>query len=304
MATSLLPVPAFANDQVRDSILSKESITMLETSEPSMPVLQNASTYTLNRKTETMSIPSREDWCEETEIILEETYNQEVSSISETSDFIIFELETEEDADITNEHVLMVKYVKPESTLAVDNYDTKFTYTWGWNRKYYSQDEKSGKWSRLQKLAIAIISGSDIPVIDFLSRIFSITSATIDSDLEVDVESLYKSYFLNETCSVKEPTHAVWLPYVNVGCRKDFLAGSCVVYDEIGQPMRTFPKQQEKEGIPSENPRNYDRYRKSTHFDDFNWMQNKAIQLFKIDGNAHNEVLGYPDNYHITDTKP
>ncbi len=78
MATSLLPVPAFANDQVRDSILSKESITMIETSEPSMPVLQNASTYTLNRKTETMSIPSREDWCEETEIILEETYNQEV----------------------------------------------------------------------------------------------------------------------------------------------------------------------------------------------------------------------------------
>lgn len=155
----------------------------------------------------------------------------------------------------------------------------------------------------MKNLLIAVVTGYDLPVIDFLSKIYSTLSSTIDSDVEVNVESLYKSYFLNETCSVKEPNYNVWLPYVNVGCRKDFLAGSCVVYDSVGQPTM-YQAKAEKTGKPSENPTNYDRYDESTHFDDFSWMQNKAIRLYKIDGLAHNEVLGYPDNYYITDTKP
>lgn len=304
MIGSLFQTSAFAGDLNNNQGSQVKSITMLETNEPSMPAVKNVNMYTLNNEVNTLDAPLRQEWCEKTEKVLEKTYGQEISSVSETEDFIVFEFQTDKDADITDEHVLMVKYVKPESTLATEDYNTKFTYTWGWKSKYYSYDEKSGKWSRLQKLSIAVITSAEKTVLEFLSNLYSIVSSTIDSDVEVDVASLYKSYFLNETCAVKEPTYATWLPYVNVGCRKDFMAGRCVVYDKYGQPNMTYPEKQEKEGKPSKNPTNFDRSKESTHFDNFTWMKNKAIQLYKLNGVAHNEVLGYPDNYHITDAKP
>lgn len=300
----ITPVFAVTNENY-DEITKINSITTLETDEKNMPELQQEekNMYHADKEIETLSLPSREMWCTDTKSILEKTYSQKVSTVSETEDFIIFEFNADSMNNIYNENVLMVKYIKPESYLAAEKYDTKITYTWGWKATLLNEMTKEGKWSKLKDMLIAVAGTSDVPIISFLTFIYGASLATIGSDQKVKVDSLFKAYYLNETCHVKEKLLGIWLPYVSVGCRKDIKAGGYTVYDSAGQPNPYLP-QQAREGKPTENPINQDRTIKSKHFDDFRWMVKKAVELYEMDGIAHNEVIGYPDNGHITDSKP
>jgi hypothetical protein len=305
LVISSFQLKVFAKDENNINTLPEDSLSYIQTSEESIPFVtkNDIITYSLEENADTLSVPSREIWSKNTKSILEDTYSQKVSDILEDDDFITFEFEISNDLDPTEEHIMKVEYIKPESTLATENYDTKITYTWGWKKNFFEYDSKSGKWSSLKNLGISIVGASSIPVANFLASAYSGVTSTFKSDQQVQVDSLYKAYYLNETCHVKESLLGYWLPYCFTGCRKDFMAGSYTTYDSYGQPFMNPPKEITV-GKPSSNPTNYDRIKKSSHFDDINWMTKRAIELYKMDGLAHNEVIGYPDTPFEGNQKP
>lgn len=302
---SLLATACFGTEvfSLQDNIIQESLVnSKWTTTEVEMPKLET-NDYKQATSHNTILTPERAAWVEHTTRALSDAYSQDVSKIEETSDLIIFEFEQPFDTNIYEEHVLKVEYVKPEAR-STTNYETKFVYLWGWSSDYLYLDSAEGTCSTLKDISITV-TGLSKRLSGYVFA-YSIIGSMVDllnGPDTVELESFSKCYFLNKLVYVKSNTHGLWVPYAQAGIRKDFTVRNFISIDRYGQP--NIEDTYEKNGTPSSNPQNYDNMLVSNHYNNNDWLIDKAIEAFEAD-TPYNESYGSPsiNGTHIGEAEP
>ncbi|MCO5384859.1 MAG: hypothetical protein NHB14_02835 [Desulfosporosinus sp.] len=311
-ATLFLPAAAVQFDCIESEEIDSVSLTAeaLTTDEADVPQLSAATMVLSNSlvrtdamiSSNTLAIPARAIWAEETAAVLEESYSQSVSGIYETADFIVFEFEDTPVEDITEGHILKVEYVKPESALAAGtSYSTKIIYMWGWLDGYYPVSRRTGTWAAIRDLSISVVGlNNTMSVASFVASVLLMGLDYFKPTDPVDAQSLVQYYCLNKIGEVRDPNTGLWQMLVYVGSRKSFRR--CLIEKEDGYGHRVTVGVTETIPNNLRNPSNFDRMEIKNYFNDEYWIVNKAIQVYESGTRAYMDVFGLPQ--YFSDTVP
>ncbi|MCQ4925282.1 hypothetical protein NE686_19415 [Tissierella carlieri] len=284
---------AYASTENRELINYPEnSIYNIKTNEENIPM----SNYKSQNTSEV--IDQVKNWKLSTKQILEKAYNQKVINIKEDDNYITFEYDY--DTSLLEPQLLKTEYLKPSSNLANSNIPTKINYAWGWSDGYFKGDSKSGLWSAVKTVVIAIPGMVGKTVANIFSLVLGIGDAYLSANTPVTCETSVKYYYLNKIGYVQDQVFGYWLPYCYVGSRRGFVRYIGVVKDSSGQPITQ--KVSEKTGSPSNNPTNYDTIEKKSNFDNNTWIVNKAISQYQYDDGVYSDIFG--TGLNLTPTLP
>ena len=292
-------IPAYAVDANYEEEINERD-NMLFTSESEMPRLSPFEIQSTGYLPSTMHVQSRISWINETKVILENAYSQEVKSINETTDFIVFSFKPPIHTIENVGYIDRVEYVKPESALA-STYDTKLTYMYGWLGGYYSLETQSGEWGTVKDLLISVAGLSNkLTVYSFAISVLGIAANYFSGPEIVNAQNTAQYYVLNKIGQVRDPSTGLWGQYAYVGSRRAFYRtileeeGSYGHYTTLGF----------KETVPNSesNPTNGDKIELKSHFNDDNWIINKAVYIYQYGTHAYMDVYGM--TVYFSDTYP
>lgn len=299
-----LVLPAFAlepgNSTSALDTAAPSTIYDIPTTEAAMPsAMTNA--YIKNS---TRLSTSRAAWIDDTTEILEEAYHQEVASVTEDENYIVFHYKCDEQK-LEEGQLLVTKYLKPESTLAsTANIATKLNYAWGWDSGYYfvnsSKKAKNYQYACSIFLPLFVDKAFEYSLGTLLNMAVDILGINADYSKEITAEDTVKFYYCNKIGCVQDTAFGYWLPYAYVGERRAFNKVQVVYYDDAGQPTTGVPV--ERYGEPSKNPTNYDKIEKKTHYDDDSWIINKALVQYQNDDGVYSDI--YQTVGHLCDEMP
>jgi len=316
MATLLalsLVVPASATGNMNtlatdNVVLNETSPIYMPTYESAMPILQDSALLQNTIiATSTLSIPARAAWAVETEALLESAYGQTVINVSEDTDYIVFEYDYDE-SKLEDGQLLLTKYLKPESALAATaSVNTKLNYAWGWSEGYhYKNDQKTALYEAAANNVFGYLlnifdeASESIPLISIFSTAISMMEANAEYSRAMKATDWVKFYYCNKIGCVQDTVFGYWLPYAYVGERRGFNKIETIIYDDAGQPHTVAIT--EETGIPSNNPTNSPKIQKKNHYDDDNWIINKAVLQYTNDDGVYSDI--YEVVGHITDIMP
>lgn len=269
--------------------------TVLQTNEKAMPVLENGSLMSIQSEGQN----SREQWINDTATILEDTYNQQVRSVNETTNSIVFSFEEPEEVVLETGYIDRVEYVKPESALASSTYNTKITYMYGWGDGYYSLESHAGGWSAIKNLVISVAGLAEkISVYAFAVSVLGIAADYFAPETPVNAENTTQYYFLNRIGQVQDPTTGIWGPYVYVGTRRSFYRTILERSDGYGHYTTLGVEETAPNSLT--NPTNFDDVDFKPHYSDTEWILETAVDIFESGTTAHKNVYGWPRYFSET----
>lgn len=269
--------------------------SFLITDEPAMPSL-DSNVYQINSNSSTIN--QRGEWIEEVTSIQEETYNQKVINVTEDSDYIIFEFETNEDNtindfdenynEITGVQILRVSYLKPESTLSNNNTispyasvptdpesgsSTKIVEYYGWSSGYTTYDKEAGLYKSIYNLAISLVPTKSVLVSWVISEAMGSAFDIVTNNVYITAQTLNKYYYRNKAgCAYM---NGAWLPIVLIGQRRAFGWEWATMNNSDGEPI--VYKNAVTNANNSKNPTNYDgSIEYKSHYNDDEWILNKV----------------------------
>ncbi len=303
--SSIMPAYASSGNQLPHmTAIPTEQANFLNivTHEKAMPILP--SSY-LKAESSTLKNSTRAAWINSTKDILEKAYGQKIRSVEEDTNVIRFLYETTDvvipdqvlDADdlsCTKPQLLMTEYAKPESQLAMqglastNSISTKINYYYDWSNGYYKMSSGVAKTlSEAYNVSMLIAAGVLSNLQAVVLTVATISGDSVMSSMPVSGETYVKYYYLNKISYGLSGT--AWLPWVTVGSRRSFSRKTSVYYDAYGQPTSEFT---EVNGVPSNNPTNYQAIEKKAHFDDDTWITNQTIQLQTSGGTPYWDCYG------------
>lgn len=287
-----LATPAFATEGISSdkTTHNKELESFLTTNEEPVPVLSAKEISTLPRSYETLSTASRANWLNATKKTLEKAYSQTVSRVSETTDYIVFEFTAPEKIRTNFGYIAKVEYVKPESRIANVEYETKITYMYGWMDGYYPLEEQNGTWNVIKDMLITVAGYiNQLSVYTFAYTVLDVGYNFFQPTDTVKAANTTQYYVLNKIGQVRHDITGLWLQWAYVGSRRAFYRTIMEVENQYGH----WTTVGYKETMPNSmtNPTNPDKTEKKAHFDDNEWIIEKAINSFLYE-RAYRDVYG------------
>lgn len=286
-----LCIPISASATNTSSSFYADNLLTTEDEMPQIITTRSASQSTLQTY-------SRDNWAQETKQILEEAYSQNVYSITENKDYIIFTFDTPEQIVNDTGYIDHVEYLKPESSLS-SAYSKKLTYMYGWGDGYYSLEKKTGKWSAIKDLMLSVAGlSSEISVYTFAISVLGIAANSFAAETPMQAQNTTQYYFLNKIGQVKDPNTGIWGPYAYVGSRRFFYRtllekkGSYDHYETLGV-KETKPNNER-------NPSNYDKIEVKLNFDNDSWILSKAEKVYTDGTRVYMDVFGMPKYFSET----
>lgn len=296
-----MSIPAFAVDNTSSTTLemSADVQDFLTTNEESMPLLDASDVQSLSGSTSTLNTSTRSAWVAETEVILEESYAQEVSAVFETTDYIVFTFDAPETIIENVGYVDKVEYVKPESVNASSTYQTKIAYMYGWLDGYYPLEEQTGKWSAIKDVLLTVAGFAEkLTIYTTAITVMEIAADYFKGPETVKASNTTQYYVLNKIGQIKSTLTGMWEPWAYVGSRRCFYR--TLIEEEVGTTnyWRTVGVE---ETIPNSltNPTNADKTDKKLYFDNNSMIIKKAIEGYTYD-RAYMDVYGWTTQFSDT----
>ena len=168
---------------------------------------------------------ARAAWVSNTVETLESAYKQEIESVTETSDFVVFNFVASEQRDEGKSYVEKIEYIKPESKLASTSYETRFIYIWGYTAGFVTVGQKEGVWNTIKNTLITVagVSGpQSMTVASFCASMLYIAIDYFESTQYVLTRSEAKYYYLNKITQVKDTVLATGCHIAILAFVKDF----------------------------------------------------------------------------------
>lgn len=296
-----MTIPAFAVEEGEDKFKENSSIDdFLTTDEGSMPLLSNEEMQTCSINVATLNDPVRAAWAEATAETLEEAYSQEVLSITETENFVVFTFEDPEEVVSNVGYISKVEYTKPESLAVSSNYETKITYMYGWMDDYYSLEKKSGLWSAIKDTLVTVAGYiGPLKISAFAFTVLGIASNFFNGPEVVKAENTGQYYILNKIGQVRSEVTGLWGQWAYVGSRRTFYR--TLLEKEVSPGYWNTLGVKETIADNPNNPSNADTEEKKDNFDNNTWIINKAISAYEYD-RAYMNVYGM--TLYFSDTIP
>lgn len=296
-----MTIPAFAVEAGEDTFQQSSPVDdFLTTDEAAMPHLSNEETQTYSQTAVTLNTPARAAWAEATAATLEEAYSQEVRSVTETEDFVVFTFEEPDEVVSNVGYISKVEYTKPESLAVTSDYETKITYMYGWLDGYYSLEEKSGTWSAIKDTLLTVAGFVDqLTIYLFAIDVLGIASNFFTGPELVKAENTAQYYVLNKIGQVKNEVTGLWQQWAYVGSRRSFYR--TLLEKEVSTNYWNTLGVEETIANNTNNPTNADKVEKKTNFDNDTWIINKAISAYEYD-RAYMNVYGW--TVYFSDTIP
>lgn len=310
-------------------VFAEESSQSIEsfgqTDEPSIPIGQLSFRGKDDLYTTSESLnEKRKEWLNQVVTYNEKYYNQNVEKVVEDNEKYVLYFEPKEMNDnytinekdlvgvekieIDDWGVYKIEYIKPESvnlktdyqtnssvTVGGTTYDYKLTYYYAWSNGYYRIAKTS--WTSYLEIGASVLMAftnvTNILVSVVIDRALASAFSAMDQGKPITAETYNKYFYMNKVCSVKPSNSSTWYPTCQIGLRDSF--GWCwsTYQKSTGEPiLAKQPNPKQANGTP---PTNYDSMEKKPHYDDTNWMINKAIE--KINQG------GYADVYATCTTK-
>ena len=249
----------------------------------------------------TLALSERKNWANATTMALELTYNQEVATIIETADAIIFEFvppdektislqtaektyESEEEMGALDWQIEAIEYVKPESAKASSTLQTRFVYYWAWSDGKFKIDETPSAGTQFNRAAAVSVTvagyfanslqGLVLSALQFTAAEFI---SMYDATRPIKATTYVNYYYYNK--GVEVYVNGKWVLGCLVGSRRGFSIYDAGVKSDSGQFIFT---QVQNIGRPATNPTNYDSIEKKLNFDNNTWMINSAIEYYTV----------------------
>lgn len=296
-----MTIPAFAIEAGEDAFQQNSSVNdFLTTTEDAMPHLSNAEIQTCSQNMATLNDPVRAAWAEATADTLEDAYSQEVHSITETENFVVFTFEEPEEVVNDVGYISKVEYTKPESLAVSSNYETKITYMYGWLDGYYSLEKKSGTWNAIKDTLVTVAGYIEsLRISAFAFTVLGIASNFFNGPEIVKAENTAQYYVLNKIGQVRSEVTGLWGQWAYVGSRRTFYR--TLLEKEVADGYWNTLGVKETIADDANNPGNADKVEEKTNFNNNTWIINKAISAYEYD-RAYIDVYGM--TIHFSDTIP
>lgn len=289
--SNLMTVSAEENNESNSTIIS---CNLPVSHEKPLPQYANNEIQKSNLAVEKMK-SERDEWKKATKDELERAYSQKISSIYENDNYIIFEFYPKESVkkdeySVNDKGIISVEYLKLEGEIgeklinakSTTSLDTKIITYYGWSNGYENYVKKTKNLIDFVGFAIGFVPtlskvASALQILAFGNSLYQ----SLDDSTPITTQTLYQSYYQNKVGSVYFAN--TWNNTVYVGSRRCFgCSWSCILYDSgmASNPYWTSKKTPNSQS----NPTNYDgSIEKKTHFDDNNWIIQKALEQW----NAH-----------------
>ena len=263
------------------------------TTEPSMPTIPITRTGIAEN---TLNLPQRAAWVEQTTAILENAYGQEVLYVEEDADYIRFHFETEEydidpqEAELTPWQMLKTEYIKPESSLS-NGYSTKISYFYAWDTSFKNVDNKSAaNMISASSLIITLCGGLTSPLSTLITTVASAFNAAVENSKSVQGYTQAKYYYQNKAGCVQ--TSVGYIPVVYVGCRRGFVSRRAIfTHSGSGEPLdRTKPA---PDADNTYDPRNFDKQQDKTNFANNSWITSEAVRRYTNNLGTYMDVFKF-----------
>lgn len=288
-----LAVPASAVEFIQETDTAIQSLEKLSTTEDDVPAI----IATKGSVEDTLVYEPRSTWVEETSVILEDAYSQEIKSVNEDQDYIIFEFAPPEHIARNVSYIDRVEYVKPESQLSTSSYSRKITYMYGWGDGYYPIQQESGTWDTVKNILISAAGfNNKITIAQF---ILSFAPLYKPEDLgpgdPIDATCTAQYYYQNKVGQIKNPETGTWEEQVYVGSQRTFYRTIVEREDEYGrwETIGFHEASDEEIGDPA-NPSGYDKIEFKAHFQDNSWILDQAETIFAAHLMPYIDVFAVP----------
>lgn len=228
-----------------------------------------------------------ENWKKNTEKYLENFYTQEIISVNEDSESIIFNFETDYMTPV--EQVESVTYYKENSITRAVTGDTKVTSLVQWSNGAVPMkvDIKSASnFAAAASITIGLCKGVTSKMSALISSIASFVGWKIDSVLPVKAETRAAVKYKRNVGSYYLKTN-VWWPNVQIG-RAEYW-----YYQTAYQPKyKNGPWiPHHKDNVPNSAETNYNHSAVKPHYNDSAWIKNKSKQLGNS-GKVYIDIFG------------
>lgn len=215
------------------------------------------------------------NWKNNTEIYLEEFYKQEIISVVEDSESIVFTFET--DYMNPEEQVENITYFKENSKARAVTGDTKITTLVQWSNgaKPVNVDAKTASnFAAAGSIIIGLCKHVTAKMSAVISSIASYVGWKIDSSLPIKLETRAAVKYTRKVGNYFLSTR-VWWPNVQVG-RAEYW-----YYQTAYQPTYTNGPwvPHHKDTIPNAAENNYNVSQNKPHYTDNTWIINKVKEL-------------------------
>ena len=216
-----------------------------------------------------------ENWKTNTKNYLENFYGQEVISINEDSESVVFVFETDYMTPV--EQVETISYYKENSIARAVTGDTKVTTTAQWSNEAVpiNVDAKSASnFASAASIMISLCDGVKSKMSAVISSIASYLGWKIDSSLPIKAETRatvkYKRKVGNYYLSTK-----VWWPNVQIGRAEYWYYQTAYQPTYKGGPWVPH----HKDNKPNSAENNYNHSKVKSHYNDSTWIKNKSKEL-------------------------
>lgn len=183
-----------------------------------------------------------------------------------------------------NGEILKVEYLKPESSLASSTLSTKIVYMWGWSDgliRVDSSPDAGVAFNSASSIALAYFGKQLGTLRSIVLTCFQLTASDFISlygeTRLVRGETYENCYYQNKIACAY--VNGNWLPGCEIGSRRLF-HGSLAGYKTNAGQWIMDKWTQPQVGRPENNPTNYNDIQKKNHFDDNQWMMNRAIEYY------------------------
>lgn len=295
-----LCVPTFACaennsfDAEKETIEFNNALYAVRTGESAMPKLTD-SVQACAVSVGTLESASRTEWAASTARVLEDAYRQDVKSVIETENAIVFQFDVPSEVDAGAMYVDKVEYIKPESTRA-SSYNRKLTYMYGWAAGYYELESKSELWEDIFEDLITVAGYSNpVSVSDFAFEILMLPARSLTKTTPVRTSTMYQRYLLNKVGQIQDPATGIWGPYAYVGSYKDFYRTLLEKNDYENHYVTLGYEENVPENLVC--PMNPDRHDEKPHYYESDWILNKAEDVFENGTTAYRNVYGWATQF-------
>lgn len=273
------------------------------TYEDPMPVIDTQLNSSLVSSSETRRLPERQKWIDDTIVVSEQIYNQEIDYVTEDQDYIRFVFKPNDfvildqkldssNVQYTEFQIDEVAYLKPEAKgiYDPDKLQAKIITMWGWSNGYYVVDEKTGIYNSIANVFLTYCGPKEKLFSWILGEALGYTFSSIDKNKSATGECRNKHYYKNKWGSIYNGS--VWAPTAAVGEKRSLAWAWGMAHKESGEPVpNIFPAKQAND---TTNPTNYDHREKKPHYDDDQWILNKAKETYGYGG--YYDCYGYAGN--------